>query len=263
MTAPHLDTTVGIETPEGVSLTLSPAGPVPRALAWAIDQLLRVAVYFAASMVLLPMKSTGQGLLLLLVFLLEWFYPVLFEVLARGATPGKAALDIAVVELDGRPVSWSSSTVRNFLRTVDFLPLLYCAGLISMLFTRRFQRLGDLAAGTLVIHRGNRAARRTQAIAVTPFSPTVALAPEEQHALLALAGRHTRLSPERIAELAAIAPALTGNTPALQAERLLGIARYLTGEREDTNVRISVPVSAKIPARGFPAVASAPQAPPA
>lgn len=228
----RLDTTLGIETPEGVALTLSPAGPVPRALAWAIDQLLRGAVYFGAALLLLPMQSAGQGLLLLLVFLLEWFYPVLFEVLARGATPGKAALDLAVVELDGRPTGWSSSTVRNFLRTVDFLPFLYFAGLASMLLSRRFQRLGDLAAGTLVIHRGRRAAQRPQPITVAAHAPNVTLAPEEQHALLALASRHAQLSGERLAELAAIAPALTGNDTARQRERLLGMARYLAGDRD-------------------------------
>jgi len=245
----RLDTTLGIETPEGVVLTLSPAGPVPRALAWAIDQLLRGAVYVVAATLLLPMQSAGQGLLLLLVFLLEWFYPVLFEVLARGATPGKAALDLAVVELDGRPVGWSSSTVRNFLRTVDFLPFLYFAGLASMLLSRRFQRLGDLAAGTLVIHRGRRSASRPQPLSAEARAPTVALAPDEQHALLALAGRHAQLSGERLAELAAIAPALTGNEVALQRERLLGIARYLAGDHADPASGARRPAPATEPPR--------------
>lgn len=230
----RLDTTVDIETPEGVCLTLSPAGPVTRALAWLIDQMIRGSVYFLAAMLLVPMKTAGTGLLLLLVFLLEWFYPVLFEVLNRGTTPGKAMMHLAVVETDGRPVGWSSSTVRNFLRTADFLPFLYCAGLISMLSTRRFQRLGDLAAGTMVVHRNQRdgTPRLSEPVTAAALAPVIALTQDEQHALVALSSRHARLSGERLDEMAAIAPALTGNERQHQRERLLGVARYLSGDDE-------------------------------
>ena len=232
----QLDTTVGIETPEGVSLALSPAGPVPRAMAWAIDQLLRLGVYAIAAIALPAIGTAGKGLLLLAMFLLEWFYPVLFEVLNRGATPGKTAMGLAVVEADGRPVGWSASTVRNFLRVADFLPFLYFSGLLSMLATRRFQRLGDLAAGTLVVHRG-KLGKKSAPIAlpdVAPLAPTATLTVEEQHALVALATRHAQLSTERLDELAAIAPGLTGSDGSRQRTRLLGIARYLAGDHAPT-----------------------------
>ena len=69
----------------------------------------------------------------------------------RGQTPGKKVLGISVINDDLSPVTLGTSMVRNLLRTVDFLPLFYLAGLVCMLSNQRFQRLGDLAAGTLVI----------------------------------------------------------------------------------------------------------------
>lgn len=229
-----LDTRFGVDSPEGVSIALAPAGPVPRALAWLLDLMLRGVVYFVAGIALAALGRSGMAILALLAFLLEWFYPVLFEVLNGGVTPGKAALGLAVVEEDGRPVGWSSSTVRNFLRYADFMPFAFFAGVLSMLFTRRFQRLGDLAAGTLVVHR-NRPLKITLAALppVPPLAPNVPVDASERHALVALSTRHARLSTERLDELAALAPALTGRTPAQQRLRLLGIARYLAGDHGD------------------------------
>lgn len=228
-----LDTRVGIDTPEGVSIALSPAGPVPRALAWLLDFMLRAGVYLVGGILFSLLDKAGTGLMLLLVFLTEWFYPVLFEVLNRGVTPGKAALELAVVESSGQPVGWTASTVRNFLRIADMLPFAYLIGVLSMLLTRRFQRLGDLAAGTLVVHRGRTGKTGTVAHdrPAPALAPTVALDVGEQHALVALVARQHRLSDERLNELAALAPALTGRDPALQRTRLLGIARYLAGGR--------------------------------
>lgn len=231
-TLPLLDTRTGVETPEGVAIALTPAGPVPRALALMLDLLLRGGIYLIASLTLPLLGKSGTGLLLLLMFLVEWFYPVLFEVLNHGVTPGKAAVGIAVVEEDGRPVGWTASTVRNFLRIADLLPFAYFFGLLSMLLTTRFQRLGDLAAGTLVVHRGKtKKTARAPLPAAAPLAPTITLDAGEQHALVALAARHHQLSAERLDELAALAPVLTGRDPARRSARLLGIARYLSGDR--------------------------------
>ena len=98
-----IDTLRVLETPEGVDLSLHLAGPVPRAAAFVLDLLVRTAVYLALAP-LLALAGVGTGLLLLALFLLEWFYPVFFE-LARGATPGKRALGLLVVHDDGTPVS--------------------------------------------------------------------------------------------------------------------------------------------------------------
>lgn len=141
-----------ITTPEGVPLVLDLAGPLPRALAYFTDLLIRVVIYLAAAFVFGMIGASGAGLLLILVFVLEWFYPVWFEVMSNGQTPGKKAFGMAVVYEDGTPVDIQASLVRNLLRTADLFPLLYLTGFITMLLDRRFRRLGDLAAGTLVVY---------------------------------------------------------------------------------------------------------------
>ena len=83
-----IDTLCAQETPEGVELEFSPAGPVPRALAWIVDAGIRCALYLALASALHGLGRVGLGLTLLTLFLLEWFYPVGFEVLAGGQTPG-------------------------------------------------------------------------------------------------------------------------------------------------------------------------------
>ena len=144
-----------ITTPEGVPLVLDLAGPLPRALAYFTDLLIRAVIYLAAAFVFGMIGGAGTGLLLILVFVLEWFYPVWFEVMRNGQTPGKKAFGMAVVHEDGTPVDIQASLVRNLLRTVDLFPLLYLTGFITMLLDSRFRRLGDLAAGTLVVYAAN------------------------------------------------------------------------------------------------------------
>ena len=90
--------------------------------------------------------------LILLVFAGEWFDPVLFEVLADGQTVGKRAVGIRVVHEDGTRIGWSASLLRNLLLAADWIPGTGALGLASMLASARFRRLGDRAAGTLVIH---------------------------------------------------------------------------------------------------------------
>ena len=74
-----LDTLYHVNTPEGIRLRLSPAGPVPRMLAWMIDILIRLAIYFTIFTLLKFLGDTGKGITLIITFLLEWFYPVYFE----------------------------------------------------------------------------------------------------------------------------------------------------------------------------------------
>jgi len=148
---PLLDTARAVETPEGVTIDLRVAGPVPRALAFAIDFGIRALVYLGLAVGLATLGRFGTGVLLIAFFGLEWFYPVLFEVYGQGATPGKRMLGLRVVHDDGVPVGWSGAMIRNLLRAVDFLPFFYGCGLVSMLLTRDFKRLGDLAARTVVV----------------------------------------------------------------------------------------------------------------
>jgi uncharacterized RDD family membrane protein YckC len=224
----RIDTLHVYETPEGVDLELRAAGPVVRAAALAIDTLIKGALY-AALLPLLAFSGLGLGLALLAVFLLEWFYPVFFE-LRSGATPGKRAMGLTVIHYDGTPVSAAASLIRNLLRSADFLPLFYGAGLVSTLIDRDFRRLGDLAAGTLVVHtRSPLAKRRVARHAPIPLPRPLPL--ELQQAILGYAERSARLSPQRRVELAEALSWVDGKRGLDAEQTLLGYANWLTRGR--------------------------------
>lgn len=225
-----LDTARRVETPEGVELALDVAGPFPRALAWMFDMLVRTAISAAFAFVFSLLGVFGTGLILITQFVLMFFYPVLFEVFNGGRTPGKSVLGLTVVQFDGAPVGWSQSVTRNFLRFADFLPLFYGIGLVSLFLTRDFQRLGDLAAGTFVIH-GERAGRARRLPAAAPRAPGLRLHRDERRTVDSFAARLASLSDERAVELANLAEPLTGSEGSDGVERLVGIARWLRGER--------------------------------
>ncbi len=225
-----LDTVRLVETPEGVSLHLHPAGVMPRAAAWAIDFGVRIALVLALSMVMGLLGEAGMGLSLLVMFMLYWLYPVLFEVLRDGQTIGKRVIGLRVIHANGTPVGWLASIVRNLLRTVDMLPVLYGFGVIAGLLDPQGRRLGDMVAGTLVIH-----APRAVAWLAPPLVPVlqtgVTLASEEKAAIVAFAERGPRLTEERQEELAALLPQLTQARGALAVQRLLGLASGFLGRR--------------------------------
>jgi uncharacterized RDD family membrane protein YckC len=227
-----LDTVATAEAPEGIALRLRPAGLSARVLAFLVDALIRFALWLVLATVVAGLGGLGRMLLLVGLFLLEWFYPVLFELLPGSATPGKRLLGLQVLMDDGLPVTPGASLLRNLLRGADFLPFGYAAGLLSMLLRRDFKRLGDIAAGTLVVHARAPApiARQPETAAVAPARP---LTPREQAVILAWAARAPRLTPERADELAAMASAAWGGTPqdAQPAQRLHGIAAWLMGQR--------------------------------
>lgn len=225
-----LDNIRPVETPEGLELTLRVAGPPVRGLAWLIDFLIRIGVYIGLSIALSVLDLVGVGLMLILVFLLEWFYPVLFEVYRNGATPGKSAMGLRVIQDDGSPVGWSGSTVRNLLRGADFLPFFYGFGLVACMLNRDFKRLGDLAAGTLVVYQD--LPPPTAALPhAEPAPPPAALSLEEQRALVDFAERAGKLTEDRCDELADIARPLTGAGGRSSGLKLLGYAHWLVGRR--------------------------------
>ncbi|MFZ5558157.1 MAG: RDD family protein [Pseudomonadota bacterium] len=227
---PLLDSIRDVETPEGVHLMLRPAGPVPRFYAWVIDFLIRAAAYLVLAIFLPQLGGFGQGLFLILLFLMEWFYPVLFEVYREGMTPGKRAMRLAVIRDDGSPVNWSASITRNLLRFADFLPFGYGLGLASMLISTEFKRLGDLAAGTLVVHQGEppRAGELTDGARRPPPAP---LTVEEQRAVVGFAERADTLTPERAQELAEILGPAFGASGAPAVVRVVETGRWLAGRR--------------------------------
>jgi len=196
-----LDTVRTFETPESIDLQLRVAGPTVRAAAWFIDMLIRTVVYIALGMFSGYLGEMGTGLLLLSIFLLEWFYPVFFEVFKMGATPGKKRMGIRVVSDNGTPVNWNASVIRNLLRAADILPFLYGFGLITMFLNRDFKRLGDLAAGTLVIYSETKQ-ERGAIPAAEALPPPFPLSIDEQRAILDFAERSAYLSTQRQEELA-------------------------------------------------------------
>lgn len=233
MTADVLDTVVTAETPEGILLELRPAGLSSRLYAFAVDGLVRMLILYAFAIVTRPIAGVGVGVWFVVVFLIEWFYPVAFELSRSGATPGKRLFGLKVVMDDGLPVTPVASVARNLLRTVDFLPLLYGAAIVTMLTRADCKRLGDLAAATLVVHRP-RAAVRTLAYAVAPLAPAQALEPRDQAALIALAARAALLTRDRLDELAALAGPVAGGDSRPGPEltrRVLGVAEWLMGRR--------------------------------
>lgn len=222
-----LDTVRHLETPEGITLSLRVAGPVARALAWIIDLLIKYAALLALLVALTILSRAGFGLWLIALFLTEWLYPALFEVYAGGATPGKKALGLIVVHANGTPVAWPAALIRNLLRAVDFLPVLYGFGVIAMFSNRDFQRLGDLAAGTVVIYRD-------PPLLAPSFPPGLALPPPplnlaEQQLMIDFADRGATLNPDRQAELAGLLTGLTRQSGIAGVERLRAYARWLTG----------------------------------
>jgi uncharacterized RDD family membrane protein YckC len=159
-----LDTDVAIEAPEHIVFTHLVAGPARRAVAHVIDLIIcyggagifAVVILFAMggagaiSGAMNGAMGVGIGLILIAFFAAQWVYFAVWEGLT-GRTPGKSALRLRVLTTTGRPIHFTDAALRNILRAADAMPTCYVAGLVSMALTRRFQRLGDLVAGTMVI----------------------------------------------------------------------------------------------------------------
>lgn len=170
----QIDSTIEVVTPENIAFNYQAAGPFRRLPAFLVDFLVRLMVIVAliflivliAGMlsIVLPRFLFGDsigmfagGVFLLSYFLLEWFYGALFETYMNGQTPGKWLLGIRVVTVEGQPINGMQAMLRNLVRTVDmFPPVLFVlptgmVGLGAMTLNHRFQRIGDLVAGTMVV----------------------------------------------------------------------------------------------------------------
>jgi uncharacterized RDD family membrane protein YckC len=149
--------TLEIRLPEGVTFSLPLAGPVSRCLAFLIDLLLISALTTAIEQALAPVRMWQQDLglgLLILFYLAAWLlYGILSEYLWFGQTFGKWLLGLRVVDSAGLELQFHQVAIRNLIRSVDLFPVLGLTGGITMLCNRRLQRLGDLAAGTVVVRK--------------------------------------------------------------------------------------------------------------
>ena len=235
-----LDTRLLAETPEGIAILLRPAGAVARGLAYSLDFAIRFVVVVVGAMLLSRIQGMGTGLWMVLLFAIEWIYPIVFELLPGAATPGKRAMGLLVMMDTGLPVTPSASVTRNLLRGADFMPFMFAFGLLSMLLRRDFKRLGDIVAGTVVVHAEQ--VRLAGALPeAEPMAPRVPLTRPQQVAILYLAGRARRLTSERLDELAALAenalpppdyaPGGTSPAPIRPGPRLIAVAQWLMGQR--------------------------------
>ena len=227
-----IDTLRPVSLPEGVEITLRLAGPMARARAWLIDAALRGVVIVSLPPLFAMLGEAGMGLVFLSFFAVAFLYPMLFEAFWNGQTPGKRICGLAVVMGDGTPVGWSAALVRNVMRIADMIPIGYAAGLASMLLDAQFRRLGDFAAGTIVIHRDEPAPKAARPAEGAAMMPPVSLTPLEQRAVLDFAERRRTWSAERAAELAELAaPLVEGLSGAAAVERLTAIAQGLVRRR--------------------------------
>lgn len=227
----RIDDQLHIDTPEGARLTLSPAGPIPRALAYGLDLALRGLLLAMLAVPLMLFGGHGHGVYLVALFLLEWFYPIFFEMVWQGRTPGKRVLKLSVVHGNGAPLTFNGSLVRNLLRSADLFPFGYLTGFVVMLISPRQQRLGDLAADTLVIHLPTPPAARV-ADPGPSEAPDWPLSRDDQLVLLAFSERALSLSEQRQQELARLAYPEQAAPAAL--DKLRRVARHVLGESGDT-----------------------------
>ena len=153
---------LSIETPELVAIEMPLAGIGSRFIALLVDYLIWGAGFlllFFLAVLLLPgihafSKISAQwavAIAVFIVFLLNWGYFTLFEAFWNGRTPGKRVARIRVIQRTGQAIGLFESMARNFVRYIDQFPFFYAVGVVCVFVTKQHQRLGDLAAGTLVV----------------------------------------------------------------------------------------------------------------
>ena len=150
---------VSVETPEQIDINFQQAGIGSRFYAALIDTVLLTLIslvgYYVNRQFISELGDiVGNWLSALggvIVFALFWGYYIAFEVTTNGQSIGKRVLGLRVIKEGGYPIGFADATIRNLVRIVDFLPFFYGVGLICMLVNKNWRRLGDLAAGTLVI----------------------------------------------------------------------------------------------------------------
>lgn len=159
-----LDTTIRIVTPENIAFHYRLAGPFRRLPAYLLDLLIQasliIALYWALSTVVQSRASYGVGLVI--AFSIYWGYGAFLETFWNGQTLGKKAAGIRVVSASGLPITGWQATLRNILRAADFALFFLNVAAISFLLTKRFQRIGDLAADTMVVVDEARRLRRVR-----------------------------------------------------------------------------------------------------
>jgi uncharacterized RDD family membrane protein YckC len=239
------DSSLEALTPEGVAFLLSPAGFPARTLAYVIDKITQWLIILAGYLILISFrKILGMWLMLILNFCVDWFYHVICELAFHGQSPGKRAAGIRVVNSDGSPVDPASSFLRNLLRFADTFFFLFPVAFVTMLASPGFRRIGDWAAGTLVVytqivtlanktkHSAAASSFKNLLLKYEPINVPQTLSQAEKQLILNFARRYPLLGEARANEIAAYyAPSIREEqTDVTDAEYLLGIAAKLAGK---------------------------------
>ena len=177
---------LSIETPEQIDISFQKAGIGSRFYAALLDTLLLALIAFIGYYVnrnfISELGDTlGNWLGALggiIVFALFWGYYMVFEITTNGQSPGKRALGLRVIKDGGYPIGFADSAIRNLVRVVDFLPFFYGAGLMTMLITSNWKRLGDLAAGTLVVKTARTDLKLTNVGSNIADAPSILISPQ-------------------------------------------------------------------------------------
>src|SRR5579864_9147416 len=199
---------LSIETPELVAIEMPLAGIGSRFIALLVDTLIWAAGLLMLGLMFWAVQPAVEAfsqlsyqwafaLVTFVIFLLNWGYFTLFEAFNNGRTPGKRIARIRVIQRSGRPIGFFESLARNLVRYVDQIPFFYAVGVITMFVTRQHQRLGDLAAGTLVVRDREQDATPWSDLSTRTFTAQIFSAPPptpEPHTLVTL-------PPEGIAKL--------------------------------------------------------------
>jgi len=243
-----LDTRQSVELGEGVEIHLRIAGPFPRALALLLDTLiiaggmLVISLFMGVMALSSGMSNVIDGLLLVISFVVSWGYFTFFESGKRGATIGKRTVGLRVIDRSGNNITRGQAFIRNVLRFVDMLPGIpttaagfligsFGLGFFCCLFTRKFQRVGDLVANTLVVYTEPELQMEGQMPQVDMIAPTVALGREEQAALVDYYHRAGMWSEARRIELSDHVSELTQKKGMAGMSKLLGMAKWIKEKR--------------------------------
>ncbi len=146
--------TLDIKTPEGITFALPLAGPVIRFLAWVIDfaclMAISTAIHMGIQVTQIVSFDFGQAAAILSYFVVSTGYGIFCEWYYKGQTVGKRFMSVRVMDVQGLRLRFSQIVIRNLLRFIDSLPACYLVGGLSCLLSPKSQRLGDLAANTIV-----------------------------------------------------------------------------------------------------------------
>ncbi len=185
-----------VQTPENVALEFELAGVGSRGVAVAIDMFIQY-LFTIIVIVFIALISDGESINILaieensfymvmgilLIFFFQFGYYLCFEYFMKGMTPGKKIIGLKVIMANGEPISFIACLIRNAIRLADMLPGIYGVGIVSVVLSKRYMRVGDYAANTIVI-KNKKANRALEPVLDKPFQRNLVVSDNEEALLL-------------------------------------------------------------------------------